>query len=92
VQVKNKPCVEYIIIMHLISWIYSRGSETQSPGGRDGEGKKKEWQNKKMNLQLFMTIFRQSKLIVLRKIWPTFHFVTLHPMKKLIKCVATGPV
>jgi hypothetical protein len=28
VQVKNKPCVEFIIVMHLISWIPSRGSET----------------------------------------------------------------
>jgi hypothetical protein len=28
VQVKNKPCVEYTVIMHLISWIHSRGSET----------------------------------------------------------------
>jgi hypothetical protein len=29
VQVKNKPCVEYISIMHFISWIHSRGSETE---------------------------------------------------------------
>jgi hypothetical protein len=27
-QVKIKLCVEYIIIMRLISWIHSRGSET----------------------------------------------------------------
>ncbi len=27
-QVKNKPCVDYIVIMRLISWIHSRGSET----------------------------------------------------------------
>ncbi len=34
VQVKNKPCVEYIIIMRLISWIHSRGSETFNTAGR----------------------------------------------------------
>ncbi len=28
VHVKNKPCVEYTVIMPLISWIHSRGSET----------------------------------------------------------------
>jgi hypothetical protein len=28
VQVKNKPCVDYIVIMRLIPWIHSRGSET----------------------------------------------------------------
>jgi hypothetical protein len=28
VQVKNKPCVKYIIVMHLIPWIRSHGSET----------------------------------------------------------------
>ncbi len=27
VQVKNKPCVEYTIIMRLISWIHSHSSE-----------------------------------------------------------------
>jgi hypothetical protein len=27
-QVKNKPCVKYAIVMRLIPWIYSRGSET----------------------------------------------------------------
>jgi hypothetical protein len=27
VQVKNKPKVEFTIIMRLISWIHSRGSE-----------------------------------------------------------------
>jgi hypothetical protein len=25
VQVKNKPCVEYTVIMRLISWIHSHG-------------------------------------------------------------------
>jgi hypothetical protein len=28
VQVKNKPCVKYIVIIRLIPWIRSRGSET----------------------------------------------------------------
>jgi hypothetical protein len=28
VQVKNKPCLECIVIMCLISWNHSRGSET----------------------------------------------------------------
>jgi hypothetical protein len=28
VQVKNKPCVKYIVVMRLIPWIHSRGSET----------------------------------------------------------------
>jgi hypothetical protein len=27
-QVKKKPCGEYIVIIHLISWIHCRGSET----------------------------------------------------------------
>ncbi len=31
VQVKNKPCVECIIIMRLISWNHSRGSKTITP-------------------------------------------------------------
>jgi hypothetical protein len=31
VQVKNKPCVECIIIMRLISWKYSRGRKTILP-------------------------------------------------------------
>jgi hypothetical protein len=36
VQVKNKPCVECIIILCLIFWKHSRGSETHTvhtPGG-----------------------------------------------------------
>jgi hypothetical protein len=28
VEVKNKPCLKYIVIMRLIPWIHSRGSET----------------------------------------------------------------
>jgi hypothetical protein len=28
VQVKNKPCVKFIVVLHLIPWIRSRGSET----------------------------------------------------------------
>jgi hypothetical protein len=27
VHVKNKPCVEYTVIMRLISWIHSHGRE-----------------------------------------------------------------
>ncbi len=29
VQVKNEPCLKYTIVMHLISWIHSRDSETK---------------------------------------------------------------
>jgi hypothetical protein len=28
VQVKNKPFMKYTTVMHLISWIHTRGSET----------------------------------------------------------------
>jgi hypothetical protein len=28
VQVKNKPCMKYTTVMRLISWIHTRGSET----------------------------------------------------------------
>jgi hypothetical protein len=28
VQVKNKPCIEFTVIMRFIFWIHSSGSET----------------------------------------------------------------
>jgi hypothetical protein len=29
VQVRNKPSMKYIVVIHLIPWIHSRGSETK---------------------------------------------------------------
>ncbi len=42
VLVKNKPCVKYIVVMRLIPWIHSHGSETITMRSDNGFLKLKE--------------------------------------------------
>jgi hypothetical protein len=46
-QVKNKPSVEYSIIMQLISWIHSLGSENKVPEVGTERGRKRTGRTKR---------------------------------------------